>query len=51
MGGHPEVCRSPERGRSARQLASFLHTGAVALLTGKQLSLTSNSITVKLEAK
>ena len=33
-----------------RQLASFLHTGAAALLTGKQLSLTCNSITMKLEA-
>ena len=32
-------------------LAGFLQTGAAALLTGKQLSLTSNSITMKLAAK
>ena len=32
-------------------LASFLQTGAAALLTGQQLSLTSNSITMKLAAK
>jgi len=32
-------------------VAGFLQTGAAALLTGKQLSLTSNSITIKLAAK
>jgi hypothetical protein len=32
-------------------VAGFLQTGAAALLTGKQLSLTSNSITMKLAAK
>ena len=32
-------------------LASFLQTGAAASLTGNQLTLTSNSVTMKLEAK
>jgi heat shock protein HslJ len=32
-------------------LTNFLHTGAAASLTGNQLTLTSNSITMKLQAK
>ena len=32
-------------------LTNFLYTGAAASLTGNQLTLTSNSITVKLQAK
>ena len=32
-------------------LTNFLHTGAAASLTGNQLTLTGNSVTMKLQAK